>query len=263
MVGLSDELANDERHIEFHPTDNRIMCFPHVVNICVTHILKEFTKADLMNDTDEVFEPSGRFGDNMNQSFEEACARDPIALARNIVRVLRASGQRRDAFRDIIIDGNKKGWFAGKSGRARQLPVRELLRDVPTRWDSVYYMISRLRELRPAIDIFLGSPIYQDLAKYKMTAQEWRVLRDIEMVLSIPHRVQTRMSSESNPVLSNAIPLFETMMTNWERLCEKAPHLKRWIDVGLLWAKKYYKRMDLTRAYVIAMCPYSPLHCPS
>ncbi|KAF8869647.1 hypothetical protein BD779DRAFT_1732569 [Infundibulicybe gibba] len=83
----------------------------------------------------------------------------------------------------IPTSNNKKGWFIGKSGQARQLLVHKLLRDVPTRWDSVYYMISHLHKLWPAVDIFLSSPIYPELAKYKMTAQEWRVLRDIEMIL--------------------------------------------------------------------------------
>lgn len=61
------------------------------------------------------------------------------------------------------------------------------------------------------------------------------------------------MSAESMPVLSGAVPSFEIFMTQWERYRVKYRELKPWIDVGLEWAKKYYKRMDDTDAYVVAM----------
>jgi len=42
-------------------------------------------------------------------------------------------------------------------------------------------------------------------------------------------------------------------MTSWELLAEKHARLKPLIDIGLVWAYKYYSRMDNSRAYVIAM----------
>jgi len=44
-------------------------------------------------------------------------------------------------------------------------------------------------------------------------------------------------------------------MTAWEKV-RKYKKLKPWVDVGVEWAKKYYRRMDHTRAYVIAMCKF-------
>lgn len=72
--------------------------------------------------------------------------------------------------------------------------------------------------------------------------------------LQVPHRVQQWMSSESMPRLGSAVPCFELFMTAWESLAIKFPRLRPFIDVGLEWAKSYYVRMDLTDAYVIAMC---------
>jgi hypothetical protein len=63
------------------------------------------------------------------------------------------------------------------------------------------------------------------------------------------------MSSESMPVLSGAIPAFESFMTMWEegvRVTEKVT--RNWVDAGLYWAREYYNRMDLMQAYIIAMC---------
>ena len=48
--------------------------------------------------------------------------------------------------------GNNKQWFTTTDEAGNSipdtLPCLELLRDVKTRWDSVYLMLHRLRELR-------------------------------------------------------------------------------------------------------------------
>src|SRR5277367_4633048 len=50
----------------------------------------------------------------------------------------------------LITNGNSKGWFkAGQPLKIVQLKRLQLLRDVWTRWDSEYYMLNRLCELRP------------------------------------------------------------------------------------------------------------------
>jgi hypothetical protein len=61
------------------------------------------------------------------------------------------------------------------------------------------------------------------------------------------------MSSESTPILSNAIPAFELFMTSWEQLAAKHQRLKPWIEIGLAYATAYYARMDRTSSYIITM----------
>lgn len=60
------------------------------------------------------------------------------------------------------------------------------------------------------------------------------------------------MCGETTPLLSGAIPAFEMFMTRWETMSQH-PNLETIIAPGLEWAAKYYKRMDRTRAYIIAM----------
>jgi hypothetical protein len=62
------------------------------------------------------------------------------------------------------------------------------------------------------------------------------------------------MSKEKMPVLAGVIPTFEHFMTAWEQLSDKNPHLRVAINRGLLFANKYYKKMDETKAYILAMC---------
>jgi hypothetical protein len=77
------------------------------------------------------------------------------------------------------------------------------------------------------------------------------------ILVQVPHTVQQIMSVEHTPVLSGTIPAFESFMSKWEEIAIVRPALSPWINEGLRWAKKYYKRMDETKAYVIAMCEYN------
>lgn len=64
------------------------------------------------------------------------------------------------------------------------------------------------------------------------------------------------MAGEKLPILSMAIPAFETFMTRWEgtsKKYKKHPILHKAIETGLTFARKYYGRMDKTDAYVVAM----------
>jgi hypothetical protein len=194
----------EARDIPFDHEDNNVLCFPHTINICCDHLIKEFTDVDLANEDEDTLAllaniPEAPHG----QTFEDAVQRDPIALGRNIVRVIRSSGQRRDRFEEVIRDGNEKGWFmAGQPPEVVKLPHLQLLRDVKTRWDSVFQMIRRLRLLQPvshsvyrevliqcfyfqAIDHFFAMPINKDIAKHKLTEMEWEVLAGMEVVLMV------------------------------------------------------------------------------
>jgi hypothetical protein len=150
------EVLLRSKGIDFDHLDRRIMCFPHVVNICCQHVISDFTNIEL-SETAEDFVAALPAAIPQRQSYEDAVKRDPVALGRNIVRVMRASGQRRKALQDTIRDGNAKGWFRAEGNISEIIQLRsvELLRDVKTRWDSIYFMIKRLREMRPVSRLLL------------------------------------------------------------------------------------------------------------
>ena len=137
------------------------MCFPHVINTCCQHVIASLTNVNL-TESAEVFVETLPPGLPDQQTFEDAVKRDPVALGRNIVRVLRSSGQRRDLFEDIIRDGNAKGWFLDDSDPPEPytVPSVQLLRDMVVRWDTVYFMVKRLREMRPVRSINFMFRVY-------------------------------------------------------------------------------------------------------
>jgi hypothetical protein len=145
-------LLRFKRDIIFDPVDRRIMCFAHVINLSSGVVTRNADK--VCDDSDEVTDWDASAESEWTEDDDESddgsddgtvSSNGPIAHARNVVRVIRASGMRRDAFREVITNGNAKGWF----GKGPKLKPLELLRDVRTRWDSVYHMLHRLREMCP------------------------------------------------------------------------------------------------------------------
>lgn len=147
------------RDVEFDDAlDRRIMCFPHIMHICVTHIIRDFTDTALANITEAWIDAIADGAER--QAYAEAVASDPVALGCTIVRVIRTSGQRHDEFIDTIKTGNAKNWFKGPTGEAVCVPELELLCDADTRWDSTYAMLNRLRALRPVSNIFCHKLVF-------------------------------------------------------------------------------------------------------
>ena len=69
------------------------------------------------------------------------------------------------------------------------------------------------------------------------------------------------MSSKKTLILSNTV--LEMFMMAWEKLGKKYLHLEPYTTVGLEWVVKYYKKMDKTRANLVAMSKYQSLFISS
>jgi len=133
------EVLLEARDIPFDAADRRIMCFAHVVDLSSGRVVRALADRAKAKNNDM---------DSDSDSDSESPPTDPIAHARKVVRAIRGSGMRRDAFEEVIVNGNSKGWFKNAEGLAVKIRFLQLLRDVLTRWDSVYHMLNRLRELR-------------------------------------------------------------------------------------------------------------------
>jgi hypothetical protein len=152
MLEFLEKLLLEREISSFDAKDNRIMCFPHTINIAVQHVLSKMSSVkapendddDPENFTDKANTDEGR---GFKQTFEAACVQDPILRLRRIVVAIRSSGKRREAFMNWIEIGNKSNLFVFQ-GKSVQIQPKQLLRDVRTRWDSTFKMIKRCIEMR-------------------------------------------------------------------------------------------------------------------
>ncbi len=213
MRELEVLLKRHDKTIEFDHLNNRIRCYPHIINICSSHIIAsstriskkfletlksecggDFVYSNIEGDNDGDNDNNDNNNDNNNDDNDDnnnggrsfardipeltldderidilddevrdwytGLKRDPIKRARRIVRIVRSSDQRKQAFKDVINTGNHSGWFRSDEGEVLQVPDLELLRDVKTRWDSVYCMIERLLLLRPVSVHMYGHPFH-------------------------------------------------------------------------------------------------------
>ncbi|TFK16777.1 hypothetical protein FA15DRAFT_606421, partial [Coprinopsis marcescibilis] len=95
----------------------------------------------------------------------------------------------------------------------------ELLCDVYTCWSSMLLMIERFVKLKEMISK------YNDLAKYKLTNNEWKCLNDYISILQVPHTCQQKLSGERTPTLHQALPLFYQMILWWKQYKHTFPDL--------------------------------------
>ena len=167
------------------------------MNICTGHVVSSLNSSPIDR------EPHKNHVVPREQTYEQALARDPIAMAWAAIRAIWVSGARRDAFTAVIRDGNMDRRFKNPdTGTIMRISPLQLLRDVPSRWDSVYYMIHRFWYLRPvsgrvdltfcmtylyqqAVNNLLVQPHLPELAKYRLSEKEWEVLWDFEVILSV------------------------------------------------------------------------------
>jgi len=91
MQELEERLK--KRNIPFDAKDRRIMCLPHVINICCSHIIREFMDETLGDDITDGWLDLLPYNISNDQSYEDAAKQDPIAVGRSVVRMIRVSGQ--------------------------------------------------------------------------------------------------------------------------------------------------------------------------
>jgi hypothetical protein len=86
-----------------------------------------------------------------------------------------------------------------------------------------------------------------------LSSDERKVLRDIFLILQIPHAAQEVLSSESTPTTPHAIPIYETLIKTWENLKNLLPQLAGYIDVGIRKLQEYLSLSRMTQIYAFSL----------
>ncbi|KAJ7137640.1 hypothetical protein C8R46DRAFT_922354 [Mycena filopes] len=140
--------------LDFDADGNYIRCFAHIINLCSQAVIRAMEKQDSRAEHPET-EMETESDEATGGAVRARRRAGPIRRARKTVAFIRKSGQRRDELQATIKMGNEKqSWTEiqdGHGGPMRvivQLSEVTVLADVKTRWDSVFYMLRRLRYLQ-------------------------------------------------------------------------------------------------------------------
>ncbi|KAF8230270.1 hypothetical protein L208DRAFT_1282653, partial [Tricholoma matsutake] len=161
-------------------------------------------------------------------------------------------------FTNIIKGGNQYGWWKDAQRSAISIEPKQLLRDVKTWWDSTYQMLTCLQEFCQVSVEYTSTTLVCMYIRLLVSPMRWHgVTRRLITILQFLHEVQQVMLKDKTPILAGTIPSFEQFMSCWEQLAKKNVHLAPAIKIGLDFTMKYYKQIDDTDAYVVAMCEYN------
>jgi hypothetical protein len=115
--------------------------------------LKNLTQLDPLDKDIDPADPMAPYTQVLrdNAEYLEVLKDDVVAAARSLVTACRASGQHREDFRNTIAEGNEEGGWGDPPEPLRNVV---LLRDVDTRWSSIFRMIDRVLELYEVFHLF-------------------------------------------------------------------------------------------------------------
>ncbi|KIK15654.1 hypothetical protein PISMIDRAFT_114744 [Pisolithus microcarpus 441] len=194
-------ILQEEHKFDIDPVAHHIHCFPHIINICIQHLINGYKCADFSGLPRTWGNPPRVLH---KKEYITAVQEDPIWHGWETVQCICDSGQHWCNFQQTIESGNANQSFM-KGGVPFPLPVVQLLHDVVTRWDSTYYMINCLRALDQVcdhhysvliskallqvIDLWVRMPWNTNLVPEKLEQMHWEVLQDLEFALQVSIQV--------------------------------------------------------------------------
>lgn len=125
----------------------------------------------------------------------QECVADAVSVGRKIVGHFKHSALAYSQLEDIQVQLNQ--------------PVKRLQQDVPTRWNSTYYMLQSLIEQKRALGIFGSEHELPD--NLTITAHQWSLFEKTLSVLA-PFEELTRKMSSCDALASDFIPAVTVLM---------------------------------------------------
>ncbi|KAE9387214.1 hypothetical protein BT96DRAFT_837968 [Gymnopus androsaceus JB14] len=234
---VSDVLTNYLVIFKYYLNFLTASCFLHNVHLACGEVMAAITDLKYAVENSPDYEVDG-YDDLF---LDEFIAKDVIALIWVIVNKLRASPQQQETFHHILES-------------FQSLEDLQLLCDVATCWSSTLLMIDRALYLHPVIDEFILQS--KELEQYKLSDAEWKQVELYRDILQIPHAFQQKLSTEKTPTLCYALPFFQSVITNWEKMKVEHPELRCIINPAIAKPTTYQYRIGDIPAYALAMGVY-------
>ena len=166
-----------ELGLDWAANDWRIRCIGHIINLVVQAFL--FTNVFTEEELESYDSQEQREGVDEEAKRAKFRLLGPLGKAHNIVVFIRGSPLRITEF---------------KASAGRLIPM-----DNSTRWNSWFYMLVVLLDVRPAVDTFTLNH-KEELAKDALDFQDWVKLRTIKEFLGPFHRATLAIKGDSSSI---------------------------------------------------------------
>jgi hypothetical protein len=136
---------------------------------------------------------------------------------------------------------------------ALEIPAKQLIDDVKTRWNSTFLMLERALELREPLDNFAACD--RDLREYQLTDEEWSLLETVSGLLKVFKDATDCLCASSYPTLSTAIPIYNYMMDQVEDFRDTHSECKAIVEAtsaAIEKFKEYYSKGSDAAVYPVA-----------
>jgi hypothetical protein len=202
----------------------RLRCFGHILNLVA--------KAFLFGDDASVFELESDHLELLGEcdrALQHWRRKGPIGKLHNIVKFIRASPQRMEAFRKAAREEDAaSGGSEDFVLEQESLAELELKQNNATRWNSTYLMIKRAWKKRAHVTAYLmaleldGSATARIPSEDQLSTEDWRLLGEIQQVLEPIYDMTMRTQGWAK---GNGHGQLWEVMTGMEFLLD---HLEAW-----------------------------------
>lgn len=182
-----------ELGLEFNPTQRRLRCFGHIINLTVKALLWGINA-----DAFELEINSHRELQHETEELEAWRQKGPLGKLHNIITWISRSPQRRDRFEEKVLQA------LGPNTKALAL-----IHGNTTRWGGDYNSLTRAFDLREPLEDFVAAAIRRNedgeydglpssLQHDELTIGDWDTLRDIMDILEPFHRWQLKLQKKEH-----------------------------------------------------------------
>jgi hypothetical protein len=136
-----------------------------------------------------------------------------------------------------------------------ELGHRMMPRDVSTRWNSTYDMLSFALKYRDALDIITGDREMK-LRQYEMDNEEWDIARQLCEVLKIFKDATLFFSRNGTPNIATVIPAMDRIdevLATSAFDSQYSVSVQAALAMGKKTLNRYYSKTDHSEVYRIAM----------
>lgn len=232
--------------------DLHFRCLSHVLNLGVQDILKIFNRG--LEDTDAGLLEEEKILEDLDDDMEEDSTLSTpigkiISKVRNLFKKIRFSEQLREKLRSYCI--------------VEKIDFIEPVRDIKTRWNSTFDMLSTAIRLKRALELLIMS--VEKKKNFFLSEIEWELLSNIVNLLFHFKKLSDLLCGEEYVTLSLAVFNFNVMLDKIEKTVNILDVKKDWNEIDELFIiaiqagrdkmLKHYRKFNWIYSAVIILDP--------